>query len=122
MIHMFCDHCGTQIFYEHAASMILSASYRNVPAEGRSEVHLCHACTEAFWNWVLNYDPPFTPTHRVRHMNTVYELMLVDGVGYTREEWEHGGNADWEYTEEHGWLFQGQPANCEIETIKRAKH
>ena len=56
---------------------------------------------------------PFKPTHRItiRHNNGVETqclVMLVDGVAYTRAEWDAYDSADWTRNDAGEWLFQGR--------------
>jgi hypothetical protein len=61
----------------------------------------------------------FRPTHEITLTDTrdgtrsTTDVQLVDGAGYTREEWDTEASADWEWSAETGWTFQGQaaPAN-----------
>jgi len=41
-------------------------------------------------------------------------VMLLDGAGYTRSEWDAGARADWERDADGRWLFHGQatPGGC----------
>jgi hypothetical protein len=55
----------------------------------------------------------WTPTHEVKWTPAAgraqtWKVMLVDGVAYTREEWDGADNADLELTDEGEWRFQGQ--------------
>jgi len=66
---------------------------------------------------------PFRPTHRIvlEHRDgtrKVILVQLVDGVAYTKAEWDSETRADWEcvWNEEQQvseWLFQGEvPSFC----------
>lgn len=64
---------------------------------------------------------PFRATHRItagtgRSRRTI-SVMLLDGAGYTRAEWDADDAADWEVV--HGeWRFQGRvPPSCKVESI-----
>lgn len=48
-------------------------------------------------------------THRVRYPNgTKGEIMVLDGIGYERQEWDTESVADLELANGR-WLFQGVP-------------
>lgn len=55
----------------------------------------------------------FTPTHEItiadRSTATyrIIPVMLVDGCGYTKLEWDADASADWELVDGE-WLFQGR--------------
>lgn len=52
---------------------------------------------------------PFSPTHAITFANgDVLKVQLVDGVAYTREEWNSYSHADWTVSDEGEWLFQGR--------------
>lgn len=55
----------------------------------------------------------FKATHRItftdaRGRRRQTTVMLVDGVGYTRGEYDSGSPADWERHDNGRWYFQGQ--------------
>lgn len=69
----------------------------------------------------------FQPTHAIRFATgEVLKVQLVDGVAYTREEWDSGNRSDWTINDDNEWVFQGrvteQPfaieLNVHIEEIK----
>ena len=48
------------------------------------------------------------PTHIITHDGQTIEVMLDEGRGYTKEEWDEELHAD--YSLFHGvWFFMGQP-------------
>lgn len=67
----------------------------------------------------------FRATHRIteRHPDgrrRCYRVCLVDGVAYTKEEWEGVGHADWTLDEEGIWLWRGQaPTHLQSYQISR---
>lgn len=56
----------------------------------------------------------FRPTHEITLTDSrdgerkTIPVRLVDGAGYTREEWDADDKADWEWSADRGWTFQGQ--------------
>lgn len=70
----------------------------------------------------------WTPTHVITiegesapHFREVTYVKLVDGAGYTQDEWEACANADWECNDEGEWSFQGEAApyaNCSVSVSK----
>lgn len=50
----------------------------------------------------------FVPTHVIEAWGKCEEVILLDGVAYTRSEWDACDSADWEFTKKRGLLFQGR--------------
>jgi hypothetical protein len=52
----------------------------------------------------------YRPTHRITlGTGVAFDVMVMDGAAYTREEWRSETAADYEYDGEGIWLFQGRP-------------
>lgn len=50
----------------------------------------------------------FEPTHEIEWNGGTFPVRLVDGVCYTREEWDNDSSADWTFDLEEGLRFQGE--------------
>lgn len=65
----------------------------------------------------------FEPTHRITYRDgkgeLVYEVMLVDGAGYTQSEWDSESAADFEMDEEGDWTLAGHAFNGSVETLPK---
>jgi hypothetical protein len=55
----------------------------------------------------------FKPTHKLtyRHhgIKSTVNVKVVDGVAYTRAEWDAYARADLELQDDGTWTFQGEP-------------
>lgn len=60
----------------------------------------------------------FKPDHLITMERIEYPVMLVEGVCYTKAEWDLAENADFTYDEDKGCLFQGQAFNGTIRELK----
>lgn len=66
----------------------------------------------------------FKPTHEINLTDkrdgerkpSIY-VQLVDGSSYTQQEWEADGAADWEYSADDGWTFQGRATPQDSYTV-----
>lgn len=62
----------------------------------------------------------FKATHKITVTSAtrtdVEEVMLVDGVGYTRDEWENQVQADWTVYKGE-WRFQGRVSPLANSTV-----
>ena len=62
------------------------------------------------------------PTHKVTpSRGQPYEVMLDEGAGYTREEWNLFVNADLEYSAKGEWTFLGEPFVGRVERLTWAR-
>jgi hypothetical protein len=62
----------------------------------------------------------FRATHQITTKDETIPVLLVDGVAYTRDEWDADARADWEFTHDTGLLFQGQVIDgSSIQSIER---
>lgn len=67
----------------------------------------------------------FCPTHEVTLLVRdygklkyhTYPIMLVDGAGYTREEWDTESQADIERRWDGVWTFQGEPLRATVKSL-----
>ena len=59
----------------------------------------------------------FNPTHRVQMDRSDYEVMLIDGAAYTKDEWNNYDRADFECTPTGCWLFLGEAFNGTVEEV-----
>lgn len=62
------------------------------------------------------------PTHRIVRYVKVFtdEVMLVDGIAYTRAEWETTSPADYERIDGE-WTFQRRAFNGTVTRIRKGK-
>lgn len=65
----------------------------------------------------------FVPTHRISYRDgkgtMVYEVMLVDGAGYTKIEWDAEATADFEMNEDGEWTLAGHAFNGSVEALPK---
>lgn len=65
----------------------------------------------------------FVPTHRIHYRDgkgiIKYDVMLVDGAGYTQPEWEAEATAEFEMNEEGEWTLAGHSFNGTVETLPK---
>jgi hypothetical protein len=62
-------------------------------------------------------DMLFEPTHRITpKRGPAFDVMLRDGIGYQKHEWEHYVSADYEVVDGK-WVFQGEPFAGKVEKI-----
>ena len=65
----------------------------------------------------------FKATHRITVKDLSEEVlsedavMLYDGVGYTKDEWDAGATADWEAVGGE-WQFQGRASPFDNSTVE----
>jgi hypothetical protein len=64
------------------------------------------ALYESSDKWKATHKIIFTPKDNQKKQVTL--VMLYDGVAYTKDEFDTGSQADWSYSKEDGWRWQGQ--------------
>lgn len=58
----------------------------------------------------------FAPTHEITAFDRSFPVQLLDGVAYTKEEWDADASGDWEVVDGE-WLFQGRAITCSVRAI-----